>query len=72
MTWAPLNIAYPLTQPRPTLDLVLPGLPVGTVGNLVAAGATGKTQFFCTLLSRAFWDSLHWAVYYPRHLQRTY
>lgn len=49
MNWAPLNIAKALTDDRPTLDLVLPGLPVGTVGNLVAPGATGKTQFLLQL-----------------------
>lgn len=49
MTWAPLNIAKALNDSRPVLDLVLPGLPVGTVGNLVAPGATGKTQFLLQL-----------------------
>lgn len=49
MSWAPLNIARALTDARPVLDLVLPGLPVGTVGNLVAPGATGKTQFLLQL-----------------------
>lgn len=49
MNWAALNIAHALTQPRPILDLVLPGLPVATVGNLVAPGATGKTQFLLQL-----------------------
>lgn len=49
MMWTALNIAHALTQPRPTLDLVLPGMPVGTVGNLVAPGATGKTQFLLQL-----------------------
>lgn len=49
MSWSALNIAEALTAARPTLDLVLPGLPVGTVGNLVAPGATGKTQFLLQL-----------------------
>lgn len=49
MSWAALNITEALTAARPTLDLVLPGLPVGTVGNLVAPGATGKTQFLLQL-----------------------
>lgn len=49
MSWAALNISKALTDARPTLDLVLPGLPVGTVGNLVAPGATGKTQFLLQL-----------------------
>lgn len=49
MSWAPLNIAKALSGARPVLDLVLPGLPVGTVGNLVAPGATGKTQFLLQL-----------------------
>ncbi|MDC8770930.1 helicase RepA family protein [Roseateles albus] len=49
MSWAALDIAKALTGPRPVLDLVLPGLPVGTVGNLVAPGATGKTQFLLQL-----------------------
>lgn len=49
MSWPRLNIAKALTEARPQLDLVLPGLPVGTVGNLVAPGATGKTQFLLQL-----------------------
>lgn len=49
MNWTSLNISDALTSPRPVLDLVLPGLPVGTVGNLVAPGATGKTQFLLQL-----------------------
>lgn len=49
MTWAPMNVREALTSPRPTLDLVLPGLPTATVGNLVAPGATGKTQFLLQL-----------------------
>lgn len=49
MSWTALNISKALTDARPTLDLVLPGLPVGTVGNLVAPGATGKTQFLLQL-----------------------
>lgn len=49
MSWSSLNIAKALTDARPVLDLVLPGLPVGTVGNLVAPGATGKTQFLLQL-----------------------
>jgi len=49
MSWAALNITKALTDARPTLDLVLPGLPVGAVGNLVAPGATGKTQFLLQL-----------------------
>lgn len=49
MNWTSLNIAHALTTERPVLDLVLPGLPVGTVGNLVAPGATGKTQFLLQL-----------------------
>jgi RecA-family ATPase len=49
MSWTSLNISKALTDSRPTLDLVLPGLPVGTVGNLVAPGATGKTQFLLQL-----------------------
>lgn len=49
MSWSALNISKALTDARPTLDLVLPGLPVGTVGNLVAPGATGKTQFLLQL-----------------------
>lgn len=49
MNWASINISDALTSPRPVLDLVLPGLPVATVGNLVAPGATGKTQFLLQL-----------------------
>lgn len=49
MNWAALNISHALTQPRPTLDLVFPGRPVATVGNLVAPGATCKTQFLLQL-----------------------
>ncbi len=49
MSWSALNISKALTDARPKLDLVLPGLPVGTVGNLVAPGATGKTQFLLQL-----------------------
>lgn len=49
MTWASMNISDALTSPRPILDLVLPGLPIATVGNLVAPGATGKTQFLLQL-----------------------
>lgn len=49
MSWPRLNIAKALNDARPQLDLVLPGLPVGTVGNLVAPGATGKTQFLLQL-----------------------
>lgn len=49
MNWTPLNIADVLNAPRPVLDCVLPGLPVGTVGNLVAPGSTGKTQFLLQL-----------------------
>ncbi len=53
MTWTVLNISDALNQPRPTLDWVLPGLPVATVGNLVAPGATGKTQLLLqTAVSR--------------------
>lgn len=54
MTWTAMNISRALTGPRPKLDLVLPGLPIGAVGNLVAPGATGKTQFLLQLaVSRA-------------------
>ena len=49
MTWAALNISHALTQRRPELDFVLPGLPVASVGNLVAPGAMGKTQFLLQL-----------------------
>lgn len=49
MNWAALNIDKALNGERPTLDLVLPGLPVGAVGNLVAPGGTGKTQFLLQL-----------------------
>lgn len=49
MNWIPLDIIEALNAPRPVLDCVLPGLPVGTVGNLVAPGATGKTQFLIQL-----------------------
>jgi hypothetical protein len=49
MSWLPLDIATALRSPRPVLDCVLPGLPVGTVGNLVAPGATGKTQLLLQL-----------------------
>lgn len=47
--WTPLNITEALTAPRPVIDCVLPGMPIGTVGNLVAPGATGKTQFLIQL-----------------------
>lgn len=41
--WPVLDIARALeTEPRP-LDFVLPGLVAGTVGSLVAPGATGKS-----------------------------
>lgn len=41
--FVPLNLAALLGAPRPKLDFVLPGLPAGVVGALVAPGATGKT-----------------------------
>ncbi|WP_175970906.1 helicase RepA family protein [Burkholderia sp. BCC0322] len=44
-----LDIRYTLTMPPPTLDYVLPGLLAGTVGLLVAPGATGKTTLLTQL-----------------------
>lgn len=38
-----MDIRAALSTTPPTPDFVLPGLPVGTVGALVAPGATGKT-----------------------------
>ena len=38
-----LDIRRALNTPPPTPDFVLPGLPTGTVGALIAPGATGKT-----------------------------
>lgn len=38
-----LDIANCLTTPAPALDMVLPGLLLGTVGSIVAPGATGKS-----------------------------
>jgi regulatory protein RepA len=38
-----LDIRMALTTTPPTPDFVLPGLPTGTVGAVVAPGATGKT-----------------------------
>lgn len=46
MNWTPLDITDALNAPRPVLDCVLPGLPVG---NLVAPGVTSKTQFLSQL-----------------------
>jgi regulatory protein RepA len=40
-----LDILKALETPPPTPDFVLPGLPTGTVGAVVAPGATGKTLF---------------------------
>lgn len=39
----PIDVDAVLAAPRPVIDFVLPGLPAGTVGALVAPGATGKT-----------------------------
>lgn len=39
------NLAKALSEPPTAPDDVLPGLPVGTVGALVAPGGTGKTMF---------------------------
>jgi RecA-family ATPase len=49
MNWNRLNVAEALGQARPVLDFVLPGLPVRTVGTIVAPGATGKTQLLLQL-----------------------
>jgi RecA-family ATPase len=40
-----LDILKALETTPPTPDFVLPGLPIGTVGAVVAPGATGKTLF---------------------------
>jgi RecA-family ATPase len=44
-----IDIARTLSAPPPTPDFVLPGLPVGAVGALVAPGAAGKTMFLLQL-----------------------
>lgn len=49
MNWNRLDVAEALGQARPVLDFVLPGLPVRTVGTIVAPGATGKTQLLLQL-----------------------
>ncbi len=43
MTWQALSIAHCIETEPPQLDFVLPGLVVGTVGSIVAPGATGKS-----------------------------
>lgn len=45
MTLVPLNLSKVLSSPPPTLDFVLPGLPAGAVGALVAPGSSGKSYF---------------------------
>jgi regulatory protein RepA len=40
---ARMDILATLSVPPPPLDFVLPGFPTGTVGALIAPGATGKT-----------------------------
>ncbi len=40
-----INIQHAIDNQAPTLDFVLPGLVVGTVGSIVAPGATGKSWF---------------------------
>lgn len=50
--WPVLDIARALeTEPRP-LDFVLPGLVAGTVGSIVAPGATGKSFAALQLLAQ--------------------
>jgi len=50
--WPTLDLARALdTEPRP-LDFVLPGLLAGTVGSLVAPGATGKSFAALQLLAQ--------------------
>lgn len=43
MVWSALSIAECLETPPPALDFVIPGLVAGTVGSVVAPGATGKS-----------------------------
>ncbi|MDA8256586.1 MAG: helicase RepA family protein [Betaproteobacteria bacterium] len=43
LPWAALNIAHCMFAPPPALDFVIPGLVAGTVGSIVAPGATGKS-----------------------------
>lgn len=45
MTLVPLNLSKVLSSPPPALDFVLPGLPAGAVGALVAPGSSGKSFF---------------------------
>ena len=63
MKFEPLDILNVLNSPQQCLDFVLPGLPLATVGNLVAPGGTGKTQFLlqlavCKSLGIASFDGL--------------
>ena len=44
-----MDVARAISTPPPAPDFVLPGLPVGAVGALVAPGATGKTMFLLQL-----------------------
>ena len=44
-----LDVRRALTTPPPVPDHVLPGLPTGAVGALVAPGSTGKTMFLLQL-----------------------
>lgn len=43
--WPALDLSYCSTHEPPPLDFVLPGLVKGTVGSIVAPGATGKSWF---------------------------
>lgn len=49
--WPPLDLATAIERKPPALDFVLPGLVAGTVGAIVAPGATGKSWLALELLA---------------------
>lgn len=61
-----LDLHAILTAPRPVLDFVLPGLPAGTVGALVAPGATGKTTLALQLCAGVALGAQPLAGLFPR------
>lgn len=56
----PIDIRTALTSARPTIDFVLPGLPVGAVGSIVGSGGVGKS-FFALQLAVAVATGQTWA-----------
>jgi RecA-family ATPase len=68
MIWTPISVTECIATPPPPLDYVIPGLVAGTVGSIVAPGATGKSWLALQIGSAvAGADTLSLA---PRHTGR--